>query len=164
MAGTLGHADTLSYKKFRDKLLADSGNPTDPIEIMIIEQIALAHMNIGRLQFRSSTAESVEQAKAYGSMAAQLLGEFRRTALALQAFRFSARQLDKPADADAVLSEATSGGDQAPAAHPDGTPDTEESSKEGTRRDDATVLFPAQEPASGGRRSGKHHKAKRSIA
>src|SRR4051794_5737906 len=31
--------DTLAYRKFRDRLLADAGDPTDPVEIMLIEQI-----------------------------------------------------------------------------------------------------------------------------
>jgi hypothetical protein len=108
MAGTFTQADTAAFRKFRDQLLADAGGPTDPIEIMMIEQIVLAHMNIGRLQFRSSTAESVELARGYGGMATQLLAEFRRTCLALQAFRLSARQLARADAAQQVLCVETS--------------------------------------------------------
>src|SRR3954453_15879035 len=55
MAGVFRQADAPAYKKFRDRLLADCGGPTDPIEIMLIEQLAIAHLNTGRLQFRSAT-------------------------------------------------------------------------------------------------------------
>ena len=87
MAGILQQTDLAGFKVYRDRLLADCGSPTDPIEVMMIEQIALAHMNIGRLQFNSATARSIEAARAYGSMATQLLGEFRRTASALKDYR-----------------------------------------------------------------------------
>jgi hypothetical protein len=79
--------DCYAFKTYRDRLVADCGNPTDPIEVMMIEQIALAHMSIGRLQFNSATAGSIEAARTYGAMATQLLGEFRRTALALKSYR-----------------------------------------------------------------------------
>jgi hypothetical protein len=79
--------DCYAFKTYRDRLVADCGNPTDPIEVMMIEQIALAHMSIGRLQFNSATAGSIEAARTYGAMATQLLGEFRRTALALKGYR-----------------------------------------------------------------------------
>ena len=41
MAGLFQQMDGDAFKLYRDQLLADSGNPSDPIEIMMIEQIAL---------------------------------------------------------------------------------------------------------------------------
>ena len=69
MSDLFQQADTTAFKLFRDQLLADAGNPSDPIEIMMIEQIALAHMNVGWLQFRSATAGTADAAKIYGGMA-----------------------------------------------------------------------------------------------
>jgi hypothetical protein len=163
MAGTFTQADTAAFRKFRDQLLADAGGPTDPIEIMMIEQIILAHMNIGRLQFRSSTAESVELARGYGNMAAQLLAEFRRTCLALQAFRLSARQLARADAAQQVLCVETSDTAATTECEKE-TLDIEKFTKEGADHDDATVPFPAEEPASGGGRPDERQEAKRAIA
>jgi len=87
MAGVFRQADSLAYKLFRDRLLVECGSPTDPIEIMLIEQLALAHLNTGRLHFKSATADGLEAARTYGALAIALAGEFRRGALALKAYR-----------------------------------------------------------------------------
>jgi hypothetical protein len=108
MAGIFQQMDLAAFQTYRDRLMADSGHPTDPIEVMLLEQLALAHMNIGRLQFNSATARSLEAARAYGAMATQLLGEFRRTTVALRAYR----------DQVASRTDATVEGRAAPAAHP----------------------------------------------
>jgi hypothetical protein len=127
MGGFLTQVDPAAFKIFRDRLLLDAGNPTDPIEVMLIEQLALAHMNIGRLYFRSATADGLEAAKAYGSLAVALTGEFRRSALALQAYRA----------AGGAVREADDGR----------LAGNKEASNDGT--------VPFQEPAAGGRRQGE---------
>jgi hypothetical protein len=76
-----------AFKLFRDKLLQDAGSPTDPIEVMLIEQLALAHFHIGRLQVRSCGAASPQLQVAYSDAATRLLGEFRRCTLALEDLR-----------------------------------------------------------------------------
>jgi len=78
---------TGAFKVYLDKLLADAGNPTDPIEVMLIEQLALAHFNIGRLQIKSCGTDSPQLQVAYSDAATRLLGEFRRCALALEDLR-----------------------------------------------------------------------------
>ena len=45
---------------YRDRLLADCGNPTDPIEVMIIEQLGLAHFYLGLMHCKAANAGSVE--------------------------------------------------------------------------------------------------------
>ncbi len=55
MGGIFREADALAFKKYRDRLLIDCGSPHDPIEVMLIEQLALAHLNAGRLHFRAAT-------------------------------------------------------------------------------------------------------------
>jgi hypothetical protein len=76
-----------AYAPYMEQLLVDCGDTADPIERMLIEQIALAHHNIGRLHVQAARAESIQQANAYNSAAARLLAEFRRAILALKAYR-----------------------------------------------------------------------------
>jgi hypothetical protein len=90
MADALGYGgtfDSRAYKVFLDRLLEDAGNPSDPVERMLLEQLGLAHFRIGQLQVSAGQAKSVEAAKVYNSVAARLLGEFRRTALALRVYK-----------------------------------------------------------------------------
>ena len=47
----------------------------------------MAHHAIGCLYVRAATAETLDQAKLYNAAAARLLGEFRRTVLALKKYR-----------------------------------------------------------------------------
>ena len=46
-------------------VLEDAGNPTDPIERMLVEQICLAHHNIGRLHVKAASADHPEEARVY---------------------------------------------------------------------------------------------------
>lgn len=79
--------ETAAYSAYLEQLLADAGNPTDPIERMLIEQLCLAHFRIAQLHVGAGQAEKAEAVKMYNSVAARMLGEFRRTALALRAYR-----------------------------------------------------------------------------
>ncbi len=141
MAGVFRQADALAFKKFRDRLLADCGSPTDPIEVMMIEQLALAHLNTGRLHHRAATADSLEAARVYGTTAILLMGEFRRGALALKSYR------DRPQSVETKAATAV----EAIPAMPDAREgaDTEQGSKpEGDEHDGATIPL-AQEPQAG---------------
>ena len=90
MADALGYSSAFNphaYKLYLDKLLEDAGNPDDPIEHMMIEQLALAHFRIAQLHASAGQAKGIEAAKIYNAAAARMLGEFRRTALGLRAYR-----------------------------------------------------------------------------
>jgi hypothetical protein len=50
---TLKNIETGTYRMFRDRLLVDCGSPTDPIEVMLNEQMVLAHLNVGQLHYNS---------------------------------------------------------------------------------------------------------------
>jgi hypothetical protein len=76
-----------AFKIYRDALIRAAGNPADPFEIMLIEQVAMAHMNIGRLHYECSLATDAERVKVYGALAVALTGEMRRTILALKVYR-----------------------------------------------------------------------------
>jgi len=88
MATTLGETigpDAFVY--FRDLMLKEAGNPSDPIERMLIEQLALAHFSIGQLRIRACTVDNAKLAIAFSDSATRLLGEFRRCSLALEDYR-----------------------------------------------------------------------------
>src|SRR5262249_2986320 len=93
MAPALKGIEMPAYKIYRDRLLADCGGPTAPLEVMIIEQLSMAHVSLGLLSCRTTNAGSPEAVKVYSGAAARLMGEFRRSALALQAYRAASRQL-----------------------------------------------------------------------
>jgi hypothetical protein len=90
MADALGYNDPFdgpAAQAYLQHLLEDAGHPRDPIERMMVEQLAVAHFRIVQLHVRAQKAHGVEAAKLYNAAAARLLGEFRRTALGLRAYR-----------------------------------------------------------------------------
>jgi hypothetical protein len=94
------NSDLVAFKLFRDKLVADCGNPTDPIEVMSIEQLILCHMHSGLLHCKAANSGCVDSAAVYLSAAARLAGEFRRSSLALQAYRAASARLAEMAESD----------------------------------------------------------------
>ena len=72
---------------YLDDLVKDSGNPVDPVEIMLLEQTAMCHIFSMKLQSKASGAEGIEAIELYLSGAARLSSEFRKTALALKEYR-----------------------------------------------------------------------------
>jgi hypothetical protein len=94
LSNVLPDFDVASFRRYRDKLIADCGHRCDPIETMLVEQLALAHMNTGLLFHRASASGSAECATAYLAAATRLMAELRRTALALPAYREAVRRLE----------------------------------------------------------------------
>ena len=82
-----GAVSLQAFKIYHDQLLRDSGQPTDAIEVMLIEQLMWAHHRIGDLHVQSSMADSSETTEIYNSAATRLMSEFRRTSLALREYR-----------------------------------------------------------------------------
>ena len=100
--------DQGAYKVFRDRLLADC-RATDPIEIMIIEQLSLAHFSMGLLSCKASNAGKVEAVGVYSQEPRQ--GSWANSAgspLALQAYRAASRQLANDPTKDIVIPAAES--------------------------------------------------------
>src|SRR5262245_45301212 len=71
-----GHA----IKVYLERLLEEAGRPHDPVERMMLEQLAVAHFRIAQLHVGAGQAKGAEAVKLYNAAAARLLGEFRRTA------------------------------------------------------------------------------------
>jgi hypothetical protein len=88
-----------SFKLYLLQTLEAAGSPSDPIERMLIEQICLAHHNIGRLHVKAATADHLEAERTYIGAAALLTGEFRRSVTALKAYRDRPQAATGPAPA-----------------------------------------------------------------
>ena len=90
MASGLGFekfVETSAFKTFLDRFMSDLGNPKDPLERMMGEQLAFTHFRIAQIQVDAAKAESLEAMKLYNTACARLLGEFRRSVLTLRALR-----------------------------------------------------------------------------
>lgn len=80
------------YKAYRDRLVRDSGNPSDPIEVMLIEQLILAHNALGRLHCKAANSTQIEATQIFNAAAARLSAEFRKSALALAEYRLAGQR------------------------------------------------------------------------
>ena len=85
--GVESKIETSGCRVYLDDLVKDSGNPVDPVEIMLLEQTAMCHLLSMKLQSKTSGAEGTEAIELYLSGAARLSSEFRKTALALKEYR-----------------------------------------------------------------------------
>ena len=137
--------DLMAFKIYRNQFLFDCGNPTDPIECILIDQIVMAHLITGHLQVKGAHESSAESAGVYLGAAARLTGELRRTARALQVFRSAALQLKKAAGA-----EPTIPGELVCAGDSDTTKECPDSEKEASNRsddDDGPLTLPLRRTA-----------------
>jgi hypothetical protein len=75
------------YLLFREEFLRASGSPTDPVEVMMLEQLMWAHHRLGDLQAQASDANTPELIEVLNVAVTRVMGEFRRTSLALKEFR-----------------------------------------------------------------------------
>lgn len=76
-----------AFFRYLEHLVRESGNPTDPIERMMIEQIALAHFRIALLHSYAAGTADKDVVEVYTGSAVRLTGEFRRLVLALREYR-----------------------------------------------------------------------------
>jgi hypothetical protein len=75
------------FKVFFDRFLAAAGNPTDPFEIMLIEQLVWAHFQIGTFMAKAANAQSLQEADIFTKAFVNAMAEFRRGLLALDELR-----------------------------------------------------------------------------
>ena len=92
----LGSIDANAFRAFLEQLFRESGSPTDPVERMLLEQIALAHFRLGELYVTAAGAAGNEAIKIMNAATARLLSEFRRTALAVSSYRAKEQQRKLP--------------------------------------------------------------------
>lgn len=82
--------DANAYKIYLAGVMRDLGDPTDPIEKMLIEQLCMAHFRVAQLHGAAGQANGLEATKLLNTVTARMLGEMRRTALSLKAYRTTA--------------------------------------------------------------------------
>lgn len=73
-----GKLELAVYKELVEGVLHDLGDPQDPMERMLAEQIILGHHVVGRLQARAAGQEKAENAEVYLRGATKLMSEFRK--------------------------------------------------------------------------------------
>lgn len=82
IATALNHPEMFTIESARiylDRILADAGDPKDPIKRMLIEQMAFANLRLSKLNIEASEAKSLEAIKILNGVCARMLGEMRRT-------------------------------------------------------------------------------------
>lgn len=117
-------ADILPFKIYLDNFLESAGIPSDPIERMLLEQLALAHHAMGRLHVRAGMRENMDEVSACHAAVARLMGEFRRHALGLQEYReASAKRTKSKPERQPVATKSTpeKNGTASNGAHLNGT-------------------------------------------
>lgn len=74
-------------KSYVDDFLKEAGNPRDPVERSLVEQLACGHLELAALRARASRYTRSDQMKMVYDVVARLCDAMRRLALALRAYR-----------------------------------------------------------------------------
>jgi hypothetical protein len=82
-----------AFRLYLDQMRADTGNSNDPMEEILLEQVALAHFRAGQLVSMAGGADSLEAIDMYNRGATRLMAEVRKTIGAWQDYRLKARVL-----------------------------------------------------------------------
>ena len=80
-------ASPKAAKAYVDELAKEAKRANDPVEAMMVEQLALAHHRIASLHARAAAADGIRGVEVYSSAAQRLLDEFRRLTLTLRDYR-----------------------------------------------------------------------------
>ena len=75
------------YRVFLDDKIRESGNPSDPVENMLLEQTIICHLCSMQMLVQAHEAQGTEASEMYMSAGSRLSAEFRKTALALKEYR-----------------------------------------------------------------------------
>ena len=74
-------------KIYLGAFMCEAGDPADPVERILLEQLSLAHHRLAKLHVQADDAKSPESQKILNTAAARLLAEIRRMALAIRQYR-----------------------------------------------------------------------------
>jgi hypothetical protein len=75
------------FKVYLDRFLAAAGSPTDPLEIMLIEQLVCAHFQIENLMAKAANTLNLQEVDIYTKSYVNAMAEYRRGLLALSEIR-----------------------------------------------------------------------------
>ena len=90
LATVLGIEKTIGasgYRIYLDELIRDSGDPTDRVEIMLLEQIVMCHHRSMQMHTHAEKAQGTEAIEMYMAAGSRLSAEFRKSVLALKEYR-----------------------------------------------------------------------------
>jgi hypothetical protein len=76
--------DVKAWRKYLDDVMRDAGDPTDPVEIMLLEQVTLLHTRAIQLQTNAAQATGSASCELYTRAAVRLVTEMRKIAIALR--------------------------------------------------------------------------------
>jgi hypothetical protein len=93
--------------QYVDQFLKDAGSPTDPVERVLLQQLAILPHAIGRLHLQCRMAGSAEERMLYLSATTDYLAELRRLALALKDYREPGRAQSSPDSSEPATNEST---------------------------------------------------------
>jgi hypothetical protein len=85
--GTNGQFDAPAFHAYLQEFVRDAGDPRDPVERVLVEQLAFAHLRLADLHAQAAGAKAVDAIKVLTAASARLLAEVRRLGLTLRAFR-----------------------------------------------------------------------------
>jgi hypothetical protein len=93
LSAILGNAASPSGVKVAfDRFLENTMGSADPVERLLLEQLYLAHHRLAGLQVQADAQKTPEAVKAYNAAVVRLMGEVRRLALSIKAYRLPPRQ------------------------------------------------------------------------
>jgi hypothetical protein len=72
---------------YLDELTREAASGTDPVEQMLVQQLVWAYHAIGVLHVQAGSSKRAAEVTAYHAALARLMAEFRRSSLALKAYR-----------------------------------------------------------------------------
>jgi hypothetical protein len=75
------------FKAYLDSLLVAAGNPSDPVETMLVQQLIWAHHQVGNLAGKAAHPATLQEVEVYNQALARIMAEFRRSSLALREYR-----------------------------------------------------------------------------
>jgi hypothetical protein len=79
--------DWPGMRVYMNSIMAEAGDPTDPVERMLLEQFMLAHYRLAKLHVQADAAKTPESQKVLNTAATRLMGEVRRLALSIRQYR-----------------------------------------------------------------------------
>jgi hypothetical protein len=129
-----GTASISSFRVFFARFWSEAGSPRDPVEKLLLEQLAVAHLKVGELYALAAAVKALEFKQLYGNAAVRLLGMVCQLVGTLATYRNAARPRRQPRRPATTAKRASAA---KPAAAGAGTkkPDTKVRSKpRGTRR------------------------------
>jgi hypothetical protein len=75
------------FKVYLDRILSEAGNPTDPLEVKLIQQLVCADFQIGTFMAKAANALSLQEVDSCTKVYVNTMAEFRRGLLALSELR-----------------------------------------------------------------------------